>query len=403
MSGAPKTVLVTDGDSRAALAVTRSLGQAGYRVLVGEKRRWALAQASRYCARPVQYPDPATDPAAFVDALIALVREHAIDAIVPVADVATMVIAEHRHILEPICRLPIGDTLSVRRAADKADIVRTAQRLGVPVPQTVFLESRHGLQDCLPQLSFPVVVKAKSSRLRTATGWISSGVRYAKNADELARDVAGRHDAEFPLLLQERIDGPGMGIFLCYDRGAPVAVFSHKRLREKPPSGGVSVLSESVDVPPVARQYSEALLRELNWQGVAMVEFKVDARDGTPRLMEINGRFWGSLQLAIDAGVDFPVILLRSLEGAEPRPSPVYRTGVKSRWLLGDLDSLMSQVFGGARTRWPWSARMRAMLHFMRLWETNLYYENPRLSDLGPWFCEMYRWIGGPTPRANNG
>lgn len=37
-----------------------------------------------------------------------------------------------------------------------------------------------------------------------------------------------------------------------------------------------------------------------------MVEWKVDLRDGRPKLMEINPRFWGSLELAVRSGVNFP-------------------------------------------------------------------------------------------------
>ena len=107
-------------------------------------------------------------------------------------------------------------------------------------------------------------------------------------------------------MLQERIRRPRHRCVRLLSRGRAVALFSHRRLRERPPWGGVSVLSESIALCPDARDYAHSLLDDLGWHGVAMVEFKRDARDGVPKLMEINGRFWGSLQLAIDAGVDFP-------------------------------------------------------------------------------------------------
>jgi predicted ATP-grasp superfamily ATP-dependent carboligase len=400
-------VLVTDGNSRAALAVTRSLGRLGHSVFVGEKPCWALAQASRFCAGSIVYPDPATDEKAFIEALVRSVRENQIDVILPVADITTMLVTSSRGLFEPACQIPFAEAECVLRAADKAHVIRSAERLGIPVPRTVFLESRDEVQASLSQLSFPVVVKARASRLRTGQGWISSGVRYVQNEIELAAEVARRHQAEFPLLVQERIYGPGIGVFACYDRGEALAFFGHRRLREKPPSGGVSVLSESVDLSPATRAYTEALLRDLNWRGVAMVEFKVDDRDGTPRLMEINGRFWGSLQLAIDAGVDFPAILLTTLNGAERRPMPHYRRGVKSRWLLGDLDSLAVQLFGksqvahGTGRSQSRRARLRALYQFMTLWERDLHYENPWLSDLGPWFSEAVHWIGRSWSRTN--
>ena len=68
----------------------------------------------------------------------------------------------------------------------------------------------------------------------------------------------------------------------------------------------MSVYRESVAADPDLVRRSRALLDAFGWCGVAMVEYKLDERTGTPYLMEVNGRFWGSLQLAIDAGVDFP-------------------------------------------------------------------------------------------------
>ena len=158
---------------------------------------------------------------------------------------------------------------------------------------------------------YPLVVKAHRSRVRSESAWQSTAVKYVRDRVELQRELNARTAYEFPLLIQQKIQGPGIGVFMCYDRGRPIATFSHRRIREKPPTGGISVLSESIAVDPEARDYSERLLSALRWHGVAMVEFKADNRDGRPKLMEINGRFWGSLQLAIDAGVDFPAILLR--------------------------------------------------------------------------------------------
>ena len=151
-----------------------------------------------------------------------------------------------------------------------------------------------------------------------------------------ARILTGLPPAAYPVLLQERIEGPGRGLFACFDRGQPVAFFAHRRLREKPPSGGVSVLCESTTLDPIAVDYGTRLLSRLGWHGVAMVEFKQDNRDGSLRLMEINARFWGSLQLAIDAGVNFPCILADIAAGKPPTGPMQYRVGVRTRWLAGD-------------------------------------------------------------------
>jgi hypothetical protein len=95
---------------------------------------------------------------------------------------------------------------------------------------------------------------------------------------------------------------------------------------------------------PLLLARSEALLRSLDWSGVAMVEFKQDASTGDPVLMEINGRFWGSLQLAVDAGVDFPALLLACATGSVPDPVTAYAVGVRSRWWWGEVDHLLARL-----------------------------------------------------------
>jgi predicted ATP-grasp superfamily ATP-dependent carboligase len=220
-------------------------------------------------------------------------------------------------------------------------------------------------------------------------------VSYASSAEDLHRKVCGWPEGAYPLILQEKITGPGIGVFLCVHRGATVALFSHRRLREKPPTGGVSVLSESIETRSDLRQYSERLLRELGWSGVAMVEFKLDARDGVPKLMEINGRFWGSLQLAVDAGVDFPAILVATVTGDHPKSLPQYQVGIQSRWFWGDVDSLLITLFGSTQAAGsPTTARkLRSAASFLKLWGKGLRYDNPKLSDPGPWYHESLRWF----------
>jgi hypothetical protein len=162
----------------------------------------------------------------------------------------------------------------------------------------------------------------------------------------------------------------------------------------------VSVLRESVALRDDVRACSEALLGHLGWSGVAMVEFKEDRASGTPYLMEINGRFWGSLQLAVDAGVDFPRLLLDRWEAqrdVETLPAlPEYRLGVRSRWLWGDVDHLMWML---RRGRTP-QARvaglpgpLAALGSFLRPGGRRTRLEVLRWGDTGPFWRESRLWF----------
>lgn len=389
-------ILITDGDNRSALAATRSLGARGHEIIVGGERAPCLSSVSRYCARFEPYPAPAKDPDGFVASVAATAARHKVDAILPMTEITTLLLTERRAELPPHAQLPFATSAAIASASDKSAVMKLALSVGVPIPATVFLDRPGDVDAHKQRLSYPAVIKPARSRVRTPQGFVSTGVSYAVDADDLAARVRAIPEALFPVLLQERIEGPGVGLFACYDEGRPVALFAHERLREKPPSGGVSVLRQSAPLDSAAVEYADKLLRALRWHGVAMVEFKRDLRDNSLRLMEINGRFWGSLQLAIDAGVDFPAILLELAAGRHPEPVKDYRLGVRTRWFWGDMDALLTVMFRSrAHLNLPRShpGRLRVLWQFMHLWGRDLHYEVLRLDDLRPWLLETRRWF----------
>jgi predicted ATP-grasp superfamily ATP-dependent carboligase len=95
----------------------------------------------------------------------------------------------------------------------------------------------------------------------------------------------------------------------------------------------------------------ERLLEEMAWHGPVMVEFRDDGGD-TPCLMEVNGRFWGSVQLAVSCGIDVPAWWVAMLEGRQPAQVSAYREGVSLRWLWGDIKRLF-KIYEGAPPGFP--------------------------------------------------
>lgn len=122
-----------------------------------------------------------------------------------------------------------------------------------------------------------------------------------------------------------------------------------------------------------------------------MVEFR-GTEDGIPQLMEINPRFWGSLQLAIDAGVDFPGLLYELALGRLPAVPQGYQTGIRSRWLLGDLDRLYL-VLRDRNTSGSHASRLREILQFMKFFDGNTRYEVNRIDDFRPFVFELSRYL----------
>ena len=138
-------------------------------------------------------------------------------------------------------------------------------------------------------------------------------------------------------LIQEYIHGDGYGVEVLFNHGEPRAIFMHRRLREYPITGGASTLRESINNEKM-KNIALDLMEGLEWHGVAMVEFKLDEKDGEPKLMEVNGRFWGSLPLSIASGVDFPYLLHKMATEGDVESVFEYKAGVKCRWLIpGDI------------------------------------------------------------------
>lgn len=389
-------ILVTDGESRAALAITRSLGLLGYRVYVADKSALSLASCSRYCHQGLAYADPAHDAEAFINTVEALIREYRIDLLVPVTDICVLPISRHRDRLGRHCNIPLANDESLRLAANKQELHALATQLHVATPRTVTLCSKGDITPITAELGFPLVIKPCRSRIPHNGGMLFTTADYATSESDLLDKLAGLPAEVYPVLLQERIAGPGMGAFYCYDNGRKIASFAHRRLREKPPSGGVSVLRESIAINELADDFSTRLLDHLEWHGVAMVEFKLDQCDQTPKLMEINGRFWGSLQLAIDAGVDFPGILADVARGKAALPVRDYRIGVRSRWLWGDIDLLLMLLLkSNQELNLPagHESRIRSIAGILKPFNSNQRLEVLRLNDPKPWLHESKKWF----------
>jgi predicted ATP-grasp superfamily ATP-dependent carboligase len=394
-TGASHRIVVTDGDHRAALATVRALGRAGHQVLVCSTGRHSISSASRYAKRSVVVPDALREPDAFVDAVAAACRAWDADVLLPMTDASMLAVLADPARVAPV-HLPFVDAERFRAISDKRALLAVVPCFGIAVPEQRVIGFDEIERFDGASVSFPVVVKPARSVGEHAGHRDSFHVQYARDANELQHIVRGANPAAFPLMLQQRVVGPAVGIFLLLWDGDTIAAFAHRRLREKPPSGGVSVYRESIDADPALVARSRALLDHFGWRGVAMIEFKLDERTGTPYLMEINGRFWGSLQLAIDAGVDFPNLLIAvAVDHVRPTVAP-YRVGVRSRWWWGDVDQLVTRLMRSASTlALPPGApsRTRALLEFLRLPGRNDRNEMLRADDPVPFVRESIDWI----------
>ncbi len=333
-------VLVTDGETRTCLAATRALARAGHLVYVTAGRLPALATASRYCTDRARTPPPREAPEAAAAALLALVERWAIEVVLPVTDVSSLLVLRTYGSRVGAAIVAAPDREAFELLSNKAELLTRAQRAGLRVPRSVVAPTPGELREAARAVGYPCVLKPHTSIVVTEGVAHGFGVRHAATEAGLDSQFP---EAAFPVLVQEHLTGGGEGIFLLMDRGRLLAAFAHRRLREKPPEGGVSTYREAIPADPALVDGSARLLAEVGWRGAAMVEFRRTLQ-GEAVLMEVNGRLWGSLQLAVDAGVDFATLLVSLFLGQPVEPVASYRTGVRTRWEWGDVDHVLIRL-----------------------------------------------------------
>ncbi|MCH2186218.1 ATP-grasp domain-containing protein [Myxococcota bacterium] len=384
-------VLVTDGEQRASLAVTRSLGAAGHEVHVLAYRPKTLAGASRWAADQHIVPDAFVHPTNFVEAVREISRDFGIDFVFPMTDQACVSLLPVRDELEN-AQLVAPSLETYSQLSDKGRVIEMAIRHGFKIPDGARVGSWAEAKRWSEKGPWPLVLKPTRSVRPTSNGGAvqSPPVKIVETLEEL-HHAWGKMDGA-DALLQNYVDGWGEGIFVLRARGQTWASFAHRRVREKPPGGGVSVLREAIPVNSQALRRLESLLDEAGFEGIAMAEFKTNGQEQW--LMEFNVRFWGSLQLAIDAGVDFPALAVRAFgkQTGVFQEAPTYRPGVRSRWLIGDLDHALALARGRSDThgRRGICAALRVLFSPagpMCHWEVL------RTSDPRPFWVEIKQWL----------
>jgi len=334
------SAIVTDARYRMSLAVIRSLGRAGVRVIAQEERetppRAAIGFHSRYTRETLLTSSPSREPDRFVDDLLRAGEPG--DVLIPVSLPSIFAVSQRLREVRERFGVALPPPEAVRTADDTKSILEVARRCGVPVPRTATANVGEDPAQLLNIVGLPAVIKYRDG---DSLG-LPAVERYVivKDRDSFVtayRAMAARQDSP---LAQEYIAGEGWGVSAVMDAASdPVAVFCHRRIREYPSTGGPSCFCESARDDTLIG-YGLKLLKELRWHGVAMVEFRRETSTGRYVLMEVNPRFWGSLPLAIASGVDFPQILYRVARGEPVSPVTDYKLGVRMRYLFQDLLSV---------------------------------------------------------------
>ena len=261
---------------------------------------------------------------------------------------------------------------------DKLKTVRLAEKLQIPVPVTI---SDYDIEDLEKiKIKFPCVVKGAYEAGKKVIAYPRS-VPELKEAVKRIHSDSSQHGA-MPII-QEYVNGTGLGFFGFYQKGSLKRFYLHQRIREMPITGGASTSAKTI-FHQDAYDFGKRILDHLSWHGVAMVEFKYDPATGRLALMEINPKFWGSTELGLAAGINFGELLARTKNG-EDVPDALFPDSYKKMKFFwpaeGDLQSifqrrnwkeLLEYFQGGYKTNIWENGILLNMVRVIQNWKSNL-------------------------------
>lgn len=353
----PLHVLVLGANLRQGMTSVRSLGRIGLRVGAAEcvHEGRVPSFASRYCQVGIGVPDAVADEEAFLESLMSLLEDCPTSVILPVDDCYLRVLSKHRDEIEQYAAVALPQEPALSLLESKESTLGLARSLGIAVPEGLLVESLAEVPAAAHQVGFPAVVKPAESYpqpqdLRT------NGIRLfchdARDVEELRAVVKDMLDVGGRPIVQPWLPGAREAVSLFVADGEVHARFAQVAHRMMPPLGGSSIYRESITPPPDATEAAEALVLAAGLEGYAEVEFRRDVA-GQPVLMEVNPRLSASVEIAVRSGVDFPLLI--ALQAAS-RPLPRYsgyRTGVRVRWLGGDIEWLAKSILERGHTDVP--------------------------------------------------
>lgn len=380
-------ILVLDGEHRSALAALRSLGRNGLEVYTGSEFANTISGYSKYCKKAFTYRSPCYYKTEFINDLKDIISKNDIGMIYPMTDASMYRVLQHEEELRKKVQIPAVSFEKYLSASNKSQLIRMASKRGISCPDSKHYENYEQALDKSNTFEYPLVLKPQFSIIERNNQLVHCGVILIDSPLKLEKVLKERPYFQFPFMVQNVIKGEGLGVFVLCQNGCIRAYSGHRRIREKPPTGGVSVVSESTVPEKALMAKIEELLKDLQWSGVAMIEFKNDEKTNTPKIMEINARFWGSLQLSIDAGVDFPFLLYSLYTDNKLTGTICDINKVRLRWLTGDFDNLIINLKRGDT-----KTKLQSLLFFCYEFMSGAKIEDFRYNDFRPFFHQLQQY-----------
>lgn len=340
------TAIITCGETRQSLTAVRALGRAGIPVAVGAKKRPSLAMWSFYATSTFLTEDEDASASKFAEQLGEELKARYATCALVSTDNALWALSRFREMLPIGARRILPPHYSVVRALDHEALHDFAKSLDIPCVKLIRIAENASKEEILERLKllhFPML-------LRPIIPWIEreDGTRrmegrvVIRNQDHLITLLHSRPQLKNGFLMSAYTTARALSYFGVAEKGRVLVEGFQERLSELEPYNEVATLAMTIEPVPSIRLHAQNLLNALQWQGPFKVEFIKD-KNGFYRLISLIGRLWGSLQLAVKAEVNIPLICYRLAEGTITKDLlKNARPNVRMRWLMGDAAAKIS-------------------------------------------------------------
>lgn len=320
-----KKILVSDGDYEHTLGIIRALSKEGFLVdCIGNKI--CISRFSRYLNKLAF--DQSKFNKQYIGFFLELLLTENYDYFIPIGAESVFLTNHFRDEINKYVKIVIAPKESINICLNKERLLNRAKSINIKIPTTYRYDSYKEFKTNLKDIIFPVITKSREEISKQEVKYFND----SKDLDKFMRSNKFIKDT----LIQQKITGSGIGFFAYYKEGVLKKYFIHKRIRELPIEGGSSSFAKSY-FDKRAYIYGKKLLDHLNWNGIAMVEFKNNQLDKNLYLMEVNPKFWGSHDLSISSGINFAGELIRQDLNSTNNMKIDYRLNTKFQWPTKDF------------------------------------------------------------------
>jgi predicted ATP-grasp superfamily ATP-dependent carboligase len=357
---------VVSGGEFVSLAVIRSLGKKNITTTVISENNRALAFHSKYCNKKIITDTP-------IDCFTGFSEK---DLIMPILEHQMIALTKNRKKFS--CTFAFPDYHILEMASNKKIVLEYARELNIPCPKTILCENSEAVSQYTDQgsdqVQFPMVIKPIRGRGGEGISLVNSAKEFQKIGEESIKKWG-------PVLLQEKIPySERYSVVILMNFNQQMKRFCVLReIRYFPLETGPATFVETINRPDLVNQ-AQQILESLKYYGIAELDFVNDPRDNIPKLMEINPRFWGSLQGAISAGIDFPYLLFKLFTEGDIDNKQGYNIGVKTRHVfLDDYRRLLAIIRGNYSTE----NKLASLIEFLKFHQDDAYFIFDR-DDMKP-------------------